>query len=581
MKRYSISGLTAILGFALVFAACERLEPVNIPQNSGAPGALRVENVPARLEGDGLGTKVAISDEDGYASWTAGDQVAYCVTSGSGYLYRTAEVNLDDAVIPMSFGEGEMRANYVIYPASSAPASPTAADFQTPTVVYPASYDIAGKDADYAPCPMVAVNGTNGLDFYHVGALVRLEVSGIPANTTSLDVVFVGAAYVSGNFAVANAGSENANCSHVSGGGNVVTFTNGGSAFSTTDPVILNVPVPAGTQENLRSVMVRCKNGATLNARMEISVSWRKFPRRWGRVAAISAADRGHVFSVSGDKKVVFAPGNLQAVISSEAPTYTYNYKASSWKFAEEQWSYIGNAPGNTSFAAGTTVDFFGWVGNGVGDGYNCYGLTTLSSNNDTYFGGGSSTTLKTDWGAIPEVVSKLGDGWFTLSNAEWGYLLNDRINSTVNGVAHARYTRATINLPSASADANTAGVHGVLLFPDGLVRPDGIDNEVVWGSGINNAGDFRETGGWNAFAKISSAGWEMLEEAGCVFLPAAGDRSGPTVYDAGLRGIYWSSSPSSTAATAYDVYFSAGGVLPQNSSNRFGGFSVRLARQI
>ena len=576
MKRYSISGLTAILGFALVFAACERLEPVNIPTSGGA---LRVENVPVRLEG-APGTKVAISDEDGYASWTAGDQVAYCVTSGSGYLYRTAEVNVDDAVIPMSFGEGESRANYVIYPASAVPESPTAADFQTPTVVYPASYDIAGKDADYAPCPMVAVNGTNGLDFYHVGALVRLEVSGIPANTTSLQVVFLGAAYVTGNFAVANAGSENATCSHVSGGGNVVTFTNGGSAFSTSDPVILNVPVPAGTQENLRSVMVRCMNGATVNDRMEISVSWRKFPRRWGRVAAISAADRGHVFSVAADKKVVFAPGNLQAVMSSAAPTNTHNYTASSWKFAEEQWSSIGNAAGNTSFAAGSTVDFFGWVGNSAS--YNTYGLCTDNTNptSATYYGGNTADKLKTDWGAIPEVVSNLGSGWFTLSNDQWGYLFNTRTNTTVNGVANARYTRATINMSAVSADATTSGVHGMILFPDNFVLPDGIASEVVWGSGINSTADFNSNGGWNAFAKISSAGWEMLEEAGCVFLPAAGYRSGTTVGNAGLRGYYWSSSPYGTATFAYYVGFRAGGVNPQNYGSRFNGFSVRLARE-
>ena len=576
MKRYSISGLTAILGFALVFAACERLEPVNIPASGGA---LRVENVPVRLEG-APGTKVAISDEDGYASWTAGDQVAYCVTSGSGYLYRTAEVNVDDAVIPMSFGEGEMRANYVIYPASSAPASPTAYDFQTPVVVYPASYDIAGKDADYAPCPMVAVNGTNGLDFYHVGALVRLEVSGIPANTTSLEVVFVGAAYVTGKYSVANAGSENALCTRISGGGNIVTFTNGGSAFSTSDPVILNIPVPSGTQENLRNVMVRCKNGATVNARMEINVSWRKFPRRWGRVASISSADQGHVFSVAANKQVVFAPGNLQAVISSDAPTNTHNYTASSWKFAAEQWSAISNAEGNTSFAAGSTVDFFGWVGNSAS--YNTYGLCTDNTNptSATYYGGNTADALKTDWGAIPAVVSNLGADWFTLSNDQWGYLFNTRTNSTVNGVANARYTRATINMSAASADATATGIHGMLLFPDSFVLPDGIAAEVVWGSGINSTADFNSNGGWNSFAKISSAGWEMLEEAGCVFLPAAGYRSGTTVHHAGLSGLYWSSSPFSTATYAYLVSFGAGGVNPQGGNSRFYGFSVRLARE-
>ena len=40
--------------------------------------------------------------------------------------------------------------------------------------------------------------------------------------------------------------------------------------------------------------------------------------------------------NASGDK-VQFSQGNLQAVIAS-GPTDTYNYTASSWKFAENQW---------------------------------------------------------------------------------------------------------------------------------------------------------------------------------------------------------------------------------------------------
>lgn len=62
------------------------------------------------------------------------------------------------------------------------------------------------------------------------------------------------------------------------------------------------------------------------------------------------------------------------------------------------------------------------------------------------------------------------------------------------------------------------------------------------------------------------------------IFLPAAGCRSGTSVYFAGLGGHYWSSSPSSTATTAYGVGFFAGGVRPQGYSYRFYGFSVRLA---
>ena len=86
-------------------------------------------------------------------------------------------------------------------------------------------------------------------------------------------------------------------------------------------------------------------------------------------------------FSVAETKQVYFSQGNLQAVISSDGPTDTYNYTASKWKFAEHQWSYVGNNAGNNSFAAGTTVDLFGWVGTSAS--YDTYGLCTNINSNE------------------------------------------------------------------------------------------------------------------------------------------------------------------------------------------------------
>ena len=120
-----------------------------------------------------------------------------------------------------------------------------------------------------------------------------------------------------------------------------------------------------------------------------------------------------------------------------------------------------------------------------------------------------------------------------------------------------------------------------MIFFPDNFVLPDGIAAEVVWGSGINSTADFNSNGGWNAFAKISSAGWEMLEEAGCVFLPAAGYRFGTTVSTVGLGGLYWLPSPYSSATLAYCFGVNSGGVNPLGSNYRFRGCNVRLARQI
>jgi hypothetical protein len=62
------------------------------------------------------------------------------------------------------------------------------------------------------------------------------------------------------------------------------------------------------------------------------------------------------------------------------------------------------------------------------------------------------------------------------------------------------------------------------------------------------------------------------------IFFPAAGVRSGVSLYDRGSYGFYWSSSRS-TAANGYYMFFSASGVSPALNRYRFYGFSVRAVQ--
>ena len=67
---------------------------------------------------------------------------------------------------------------------------------------------------------------------------------------------------------------------------------------------------------------------------------------------------------------------------------------------------------------------------------------------------------------------------------------------------------------------------------------------------------------------------------SGAVFLPAAGNRNGTTVNNAGSNGNYWSSSPNtSNVNNAYNVNFNSGNLNPANNNNRNNGNSVRLVR--
>ncbi len=64
------------------------------------------------------------------------------------------------------------------------------------------------------------------------------------------------------------------------------------------------------------------------------------------------------------------------------------------------------------------------------------------------------------------------------------------------------------------------------------------------------------------------------------IFFACSGYGNGSSWYNRGSSGYYWSSSFSS-ARYAYYLYFSSGGVCPQDSNGRYGGFPVRPVQNI
>ena len=254
-------------------------------------------------------------------------------------------------------------------------------------------------------------------------------------------------------------------------------------------------------------------------------------------------------FSVSSTKKVYFSKGNLQATTTDLGTSWT-------WAFAANQWDYIGGRSnggsqtttgnnfinGNGTVSANGTVDLFGWSTSAT-----TYGMNT-STSSGTYSGD------FVDWGAT------MGTDWFTLSSDEWTYLFNNRSASTVGGTSNGRYAKAFVN-----------DVRGVILFPDTYTHPNGVATP----TGVNATGNTGLTGN-----DYSSADWAKMESAGCVFLPAAGDRNGWWANNAGSAGCYWSSSPDG-GYFALRVYFNSSSLTLADSSARYWGYSVRLVRDV
>lgn len=273
------------------------------------------------------------------------------------------------------------------------------------------------------------------------------------------------------------------------------------------------------------------------------------------------------IFTVSSGKTVNFSKGNLQYIGSASTPY---------WKFADNQYDYLGTTTGQNSAAENVDRDLFGWGTSGI-SGYSptatCYQPWSTSTNNGQYNSYGSTSTNlydggsnkgKADWGynAISNGGNTQNFGWRTLTSAEWAHLFNTRsTGNNINSTQDARYTKATINTDGTS-------VNGIILFPDQSIgaTPEGV----TWGT-INDGAS-----AWGT--QCTTAGWNALEAAGRVFLPAAGVRNGTSVNNVGSYGGYWSSNYS-ISGYAYSVYFNSDDVNPSHN-RRFIGNSVRLVFQ-
>ena len=267
-------------------------------------------------------------------------------------------------------------------------------------------------------------------------------------------------------------------------------------------------------------------------------------------------------FSVSPTTKVAFSPGNLQ-----------YQASTDTWRFAEHQYDYVGDASKGNVYANGVKcdnakisssyngwIDLFGWGTSGYNDKY-----PYMTSRNDSDYGDGEKDIAGTnyDWGVYNQIGSDPKGTWRTLTWNEWWYLYVDRPN------ANRLWGHGTVN-----------GVPGTIILPDDWVLPNGLsftagtegmpfdDNEYAYIGYGDHFGDNTYT----------LAQWAKMEAAGACFLPAAGFREGgTTIYEILSAGVYWSSTKYQYADAYADFfYFQTDQLFPWRSIMRYYGFSVR-----
>ena len=267
-------------------------------------------------------------------------------------------------------------------------------------------------------------------------------------------------------------------------------------------------------------------------------------------------------FSVGENTKVYFSPGNLQWSAKNGGSTATTHAvagggtAAGTWRFAPNQWDTIGANNKNISSTYSGWIDLFGWGTSGYNNKYP-YMTSTAPSDYGNESNNISGTNY--DWGvynAIYNPVTQTTDApgtWRTLTKDEWFYLINTRVTSSC-----VRYAKAVVN-----------GINGLIIVPDDW-------NTSVYALQSTNTAEAAFTTNNN----ISSDDWTNMENAGCVFLPAAGYRDETSVNTVGSSGRYWSATYSYSHG-AYSLYFNSSSLLPSYNSSRDYGRSVRLVRNV
>ena len=301
----------------------------------------------------------------------------------------------------------------------------------------------------------------------------------------------------------------------------------------------------AGTEADHLSVRIQFSDGTSRETPLKSGSDWFSYAPCYKYFINVGAAPKyPNSFTVNADgSTVLFAKGNLQYIGSASTPY---------WKFADNQWSYLGNN-GQGSAATNVDRDLFGWATSGF-SGKNPW--MTSENNGDygpaIYSGEWTEDSAGWDWGVNNSISNGGGYSWRTLTIAEWQYLFNNRSCSP-------RYAQATV-----------AGVPGLILFPDAYNHPSGV-------AAINNADGSVSGYSDNTF---DASAWTSLEQVGCIFLPASGYRHGTVVYNVGVEGRYFSSTVLASNG-AYSLWFFGGNVGPGGNSYRYTACSVRLVRDL
>lgn len=562
-------------------------------------------------------TKASIDDEAAF-TWNTNDQIA--VYSGSKY-YKSKSLaadynNTPEATFEFSGNINAGRKDFALFPAGlvfngSTVMENSAAehDAECLTLNLPGEYNLAQVAYNKTPVPMISANAPDGgLAFKNLCALLRFKLVNVPKQTSYITFCFHGKKVygcfsltdvVPGESAIEAEDTEDEDVIRVNNNNYFSTFQKG---------LVINLPVPVGTYTDVTITTYDSDNHKinALTTPINPSANWaagRRSARK--RVAYLPVFTIEKNVGVPANKKVVFAPGNLQAVLA-EKPSTDKPGCASSWQFAEHQYTAIGDyTPEGRSNSVnslqspqvGDVIDLFSWIGNSASfydngdytdDKYK-FGIIYPSGSELSHITGETQgDALLLDWGQ-----NEISDGaggtypagtWRVLNTDEWTRVMTTR-KTTANGnplIDHFAKAQLT------SDDGKSIVARGLILLPDDYTHPAGVPALTNVYTQGNTNDPKTVTCEVNSYTLEQ---WDKMEAAGCVFFPLTNvrtkDKASTTPGPA--DGVYWS-SVSQTSNTSGCVFvfkgLSEGSSLNKTfqvgaSCMRKNGCAVRLVRDV
>ncbi len=163
------------IAFPLLVLSCGKTSP------AGEEAA--VGTVPVTLQAEFAGESKAAVTSAGVVTWTAGDQIGVYTSAGNIRTFGLSSgAGTASATFQADLPAGEVPSDVAIYPKNSFKSLSGG----SVTVNYPATYTYS---ANAMPSPMAAIPSSGTLDFRHMGGLIQVVCSPVPAEATAFHLV--------------------------------------------------------------------------------------------------------------------------------------------------------------------------------------------------------------------------------------------------------------------------------------------------------------------------------------------------------------------------------------------------------